>query len=71
MKTHRTKKTYIRPEIWVGEMEMKSPLLAGSDKMTSTTGNSGIIYEGAGNAPARAGENCLWDDDDDSGWDKM
>jgi len=28
-------------------------------------------YGGGGSGPARAGENNLWDDDDDSDWDQL
>ena len=67
------KKTYIRPGIWVEELKMDSPLLGESltKQVTNVTG-SGIGYGGGGSGPARAGENHLWDDeDDDSNWDQL
>lgn len=66
------KKTYMQPEIWVEELKMESPLLGDSltKQVTNVTG-SGIGYGGGGSGPARAGENHLWDDDDDSGWDDL
>ena len=66
------KKTYQKPEIWVEELKTESPLLGTSDsKVTKTAGNAEIKYGGGGSGPARAGENSLWDDDDDSGWGGM
>ena len=66
------KKTYMQPEIWVEVLTVENPLLALSNEVTSTAGNSGIIYGGGGNGPARAGENSLWDDEDDgSDWDQL
>ena len=60
------KKTYMQPEIWVEELKMESPLLGDSltKQVTNVTG-SGIGYGGGGSGPARAGENNLWDDEDD------
>ena len=53
-------------------MTAENPLLALSNEVTSTAGNSGIIYGGGGNGPARAGENTLWDEEDDgSDWDQL
>lgn len=66
------KKIYMQPEIWVEVLSTESPLLGASNEVTSTTGNSGIIYGGGGNGPARVGESQLWDDeDDDSAWDQL
>ena len=66
------KKTYMQPEIWVEELGTECPLLGTSNKVTSTAGNSGIKYGGGASGPARAGENRLWDDeDDDSSWDQL
>ena len=64
---------YQRPEIQVEELKMESPLLGESltKQVTNVTG-SGISYGGGGSGSARAGENHLWDDeDDDSGWDQL
>ena len=62
----------MQPEIWVEVLTVENPLLALSNEVTSTAGNSGIIYGGGGNGPARAGENSLWDDEDDgSDWDQL
>lgn len=66
------KKTYIRPGIGVEELKMESVLQANSKKVTNTAGNAGIGYRGGGNGPARAGENHLWDEeDDDNDWDQL
>ena len=51
---------------------MESVLQANSKKVTNTAGNAGIGYRGGGNGPARAGENHLWDEeDDDNDWDQL
>ena len=67
------KKTYIRPGIGVEELKVESPLLGDSltKQVTNVTG-SGIGYGGGGSGPARAGDNALWDDeDDDNDWDQL
>ena len=67
------RKNYQKPEIWVEELKMENQVLAGSPtrQVTNVTG-SGISYGGGGSGSARAGENHLWDDeDDDSGWDQL
>ena len=63
----------MQPEIWVEVLTVESPLLGvSSDEVIKAAGNSGIIYGGGGNGPARAGENNLWDDeDDDSDWNQL
>ena len=68
------KKTYMQPEIWVEEIKAESPLLVNS--ITNIVGKSGsetiFGYGGGGSGPARAGENHLWDDeDDDTDWDQL
>ena len=51
---------------------MESVLQANSKKVTNTAGNAGNGYRGGGNGPARAGENHLWDEeDDDNDWDQL
>ena len=67
------KKTYIRPGIGVEELKLESPLLGESltKQVTNVTG-SGISYGGGGSGSARAGENHLWnDEDDDTDWDQL
>jgi hypothetical protein len=67
----KMKKNYQSPLV----IELKAEacgLLTESNVVTSTGGNSGIGYGGGGNGPARAGENALWDDEDDgSDWDQL
>ena len=66
------KKTYIRPSMGVEELKVESPLLGVSNEVTNTAGNGGFIYGGGGSGPARAGDNHLWDDeDDDNDWDQL
>ena len=66
------KKTYIQPTIWVDELGTECPLLGLSRTVTNTDGNGELIYRGGGAGPARAGENDLWDDEnDDSAWDQL
>ncbi len=67
------RKTYQQPEIWVEELKMENQVLAGSVKDIQTNlGESTLKYGGGGDGPARAGENNLWDDEeDDSGWDNL
>ena len=66
------KKTYIRPEIGIEKLDTESQLLATSNKQVTNVIGSGLGYGGGGSGPARAGENHLWDDDDDdSGWDQL
>ena len=62
------------PEIWVEELKMESPLLVNS--VTNIIGKSGestiFGFGGGSSGPARAGENHLWDDeDDDTSWDNL
>lgn len=61
------KKNYQKPKIWVEELKMESPLLGGSliNQVTNVIGNTSIGYGGGGSGPARAGENSLWDDEED------
>ena len=64
----------MQPEIWAEELKIESPLLGDSltKQVTNVTGNSSIGYAGGGSGPARAGENHLWDDeDDDTDWDQL
>ncbi len=62
----------MQPEIWVEVLTAENPLLSLSNEVTRSAGNSGIIYGGGGSGPARAGENNLWDDeDDDTDWDQL
>ena len=68
------KQSYIRPEIWLDELTTENSLLGASKEVTSVSGNGGFIYGGHGNGGARAGENDLWDDEnenDDSNWDQL
>ena len=60
-------------KIWIENMMIESPVLGDSltKQVTNATGNSGIVYGGGGSGPARAGENNLWDDDDESKWDNL
>ena len=67
------KMTYIQPEIWVEELDTVSQLLATSNEQVINVIGYGIGYGGGGSGGARAGENHLWDDDEeeDSGWDDL
>ena len=58
------KKAYMKPQMEVVEIKMGQQLLAGSQKVSSTSGNvfSGNVYGGSGDARARG-----YEDDDD--WD--
>lgn len=68
------KNIYQRPEIWVEELKMESPLFANT--VTDIVGKSGTNtifgYGGGGNGGARAGENDLWDDEEEeSDWNHL
>ena len=66
------KKTYIQPEIWVEELDTESQLLATSNEQVINVIGSGFGYGGGGSGTARAGENHLWDEeDDDNDWDQL
>ena len=55
-----------------GRIEDGECVASNSKKVTNTAGNAGIGYRGSGNGPARAGENHLWDEeDDDNDWDQL
>ena len=65
------KKTYLQPEIWVEEVALEGSI---AQQITSIRGNAGIGFGGGGSGAARAGENDLWDDEnenDDSNWDQL
>ena len=65
------KKTYMQPRIWVEKLDTESQLLATSKKQVTNV--VGLGYGGGGSGPARAGENDLWDEeeDDDTAWDQL
>ena len=65
--------SYIQPEIWVEELKAECPLLVNSiTKIHTNLGSYTLGYGGGGSGPARAGENNLWDDeDDDTDWDQL
>ena len=63
------RKNYQKPEIWMEEIKMESPLLGSITKIEGKSGNDIILnYEGGGSGPARAGESGLWDEEEDSEW---
>ncbi len=68
------RKTYLRPETWIEELKMESPLL-GDNSIFSIEGKSGgetiLNYGGGGSGSARVGETTLWDEEEDSGWDQL
>lgn len=62
------------PEIWVEELKTENPLLGNTiTNIQTNLGGSTLGYGGGGSGGARAGENDLWDDeeDDDSRWDQL
>ena len=65
------KKNYQEPEIWVEEVVLEGCI---AQQISSIRGNTSLGYGGGGSGPARAGENDLWDDeneDEDSKWDQL
>ena len=67
------KKTYQQPEI---EISAIVPIQVIAATVTDIIGKSGentiFGFGGGGSGPARAGENHLWDDeDDDTDWDQL
>lgn len=67
------KKTYQQPEIWVEELMAENSLLGNNvSNIQTNLGSSTLSFGGGGNGSARAGENNLWDDEeDDSSWDSL
>ncbi len=65
------KKSYLQPEIWVEELAFEGNIAQQVSKIESQTG---ISYGGGGSGPAFAGDNPLWDDEDedeDNQWDHL
>ena len=65
------KKNYQEPEIWVEEVVLEGCI---AQQISNIRGNTSLGYGGGGSGPARAGENDLWDDeneDEDSKWDQL
>ena len=66
------KEKYQRPEIKVEELMAENSLLGNTvSNIQTNLGSSTLHFGGGSSDEARAGENHLWDDDDDdTDWDK-
>lgn len=65
------KKTYLQPEIWVEELAFEGNI---AQQVSNIKSQTGISYGGGGSGPAFAGDNHLWDDEDedeDNQWDHL
>ncbi len=67
------KKTYQQPTIEITAIVPTQVIAATVTNIIGMSGSETIFcYGGGGSDPARAGENHLWDDeDDDTDWDQL